>query len=264
MNQIIDHFQPLNKWRIDHKKLWLEYLNTGNLPFSPKELHKIIHEIVDIPENRPRGKKLLQLRKKLNFTLKTNKHPYRPEEALERFVIASNNDNFFNQVPVGGGKESIDIVIRLERGYFEFVELKSWRSDDSPLYALVEGLKNLMEYRNIFERKIQQLDDLWDVKISILAPEEYYRNYLLMDHSHIGITDNLQRLGYLLQELGKEFDASLTFYSFDLTEKSFIGACEDVYGQQGLQGQDIATITANDKISLLERQKWETLLRAEV
>lgn len=32
MQQVIDHFSesPLSRWRIDHKRLWLEYLKTGN------------------------------------------------------------------------------------------------------------------------------------------------------------------------------------------------------------------------------------------
>jgi hypothetical protein len=72
MKQVIGHFSesPLSQWRIDHKKLWLEYLETGKLPFTFNELHTTIQEIVNQPENRPQGEKLLSLHKKNNFTLK--------------------------------------------------------------------------------------------------------------------------------------------------------------------------------------------------
>ena len=134
--QIISHFSDssLSSWRIDHKRLWMEYLETGKLPFTPKELHTAIQEIVNKPGNRPRGEKLLHLRKRNAFTLKVDKTPYRPEEALERFVIVSNDDNFYNQVPVGGGKESIDLAIEHSKDSIEFIELKPWNSGDSPLY----------------------------------------------------------------------------------------------------------------------------------
>ena len=70
MAQIIDRFSglSLSQWRIDHKRLWLEYLDTGKLPFTPKELHDGIQEIVNHPGNRPRGEKLLHFHKKYNYT----------------------------------------------------------------------------------------------------------------------------------------------------------------------------------------------------
>jgi len=72
MKQVIDHFSgsTLSRWRIDHKRLWLEYLKTGELPFTPNELHTTIQEIANQPENRPRGEKLLHFRKRNNFTFK--------------------------------------------------------------------------------------------------------------------------------------------------------------------------------------------------
>ncbi len=75
MGQIIDHFRngPHSKWRIDQKRLWLEYLQTGKLPFTINELHNTIQEIVNGPANRPRGEKLLKFRKRTNFTLKDDK-----------------------------------------------------------------------------------------------------------------------------------------------------------------------------------------------
>lgn len=253
MKQIIEYFKPLGKWRIDHKRLWLEYLETGKLPFSSKELYSAIREIVDTPENRPRGDRLLHFHKKYNFTLKEDKTPYRPEEALERFIVLSNGDNFFNQMPVGGGKESIDIVVRHGGGSVEFVELKPWSSGDSPLYALVEGLKNLIEYRLIVERQIQVVDRPWKVDISMLAPREYYRNFLLLDDTDTGVQQYIIRATELMNELARAFDTRLSVYSLSLTANSFNQSCSLIFEQQGLVGQEIAGVTEEYKIASLQR-----------
>ena len=129
MKQIIEHIGqlPYSQWGLEHKRLWIEFLETGRLPFSAEELHAVIREIVDDPENRPRGERLLELHKRDGFTLKPDKKAYRPEEGLERLIVFSNSDNYYNQVPVGGRKESIDIVIEHNDDTIEFVELKPWR-----------------------------------------------------------------------------------------------------------------------------------------
>ena len=101
------------------------------------------------------------------FTIKKDKKPYRAEEALERFIIISNADNIYNQIPVGGGKESIDIGIKESDSKFKFVELKSWRSNNSPIYAIVESLKNLIEYRIIIEREIKPIQKL--IKLCLIS-----------------------------------------------------------------------------------------------
>ncbi len=266
MKQIIEYFSgpPLSRQGINHKQLWLDYLATGKLPFTPKELHQAIWDIADKPENRPRGEKLLHFRKKYNFTLKEDKIPYRPEEALERFVIVSNGDNFFNQVPVGGRKESIDIVIRHSRDSVEFVELKPWNNKDSPLYALVEGLKNLIEYRIIVERQIKKLECPWKVNISMLAPRDYFRNFFLLDDSDTGIHENILRTTDLLDEWAKEFDVRLSIFSLFLTADRFNRACSRIHDQHGLVGQQIASITEDDRISSLECSKWVELASSNI
>ncbi len=266
MKQIIDYFSgpPLSKQGVNHKHLWLEYLQTGNLPFTPKELHRAIQDIVDKPENRPKGEKLLHFRKRYNFTLKEDKTPYRPEEALERFVIASNGDRFFNQVPVGGGKESIDIVIRHGTDSVEFVELKPWNSNDSPLYAIIEGLKNLIEYRVIVERQIKEFERPWKVNISLLAPRGYYRNFLLLDDSDAGIHENILRATELLDGLAEEFDTRLSIFSLVLTADSFNQACSRIYDRQGLVGQQIASVTEDDNINSLEYSNWAELVSSSL
>jgi len=261
MQQLIGHFNEssLSKWRIDHKRLWMEYLKTGKLPFTPKELHTTIQEIANQPENRPRGEKLLHFHKKNRFTLKEDKTPYRPEEALERFIVASNEDNFFNQVPVGGGKESIDLVVRHSMDLVEFIELNPWNSGDSPLYALVESLKNLVEYRVIVERKIKEIDVPWKVDISMLAPRQYYQNFFLLDASDSGIEENISRSINLLNELATEFNTNVSIYSLTLGNDSFRQACSQIYDHHDLTGQQIASVNEKDGINSLNRSNWAEL-----
>ena len=53
--------------RIKHKRGWLEYLEDGDSGFIPNELHNILRRVVDSEGNRPRGDKLLTLRKRTSF-----------------------------------------------------------------------------------------------------------------------------------------------------------------------------------------------------
>ncbi len=130
--------------RITHKQGWLGYLQDGDLVFTLQELHQTLRKVIDSDQMRPKGNKLFCLRRKYNFTIKADKAPYRTEEALERFIAVSNADNFYNQIPIGGGKESIDIGIKENDSKFTFVELKPWSSTNPPFYAVIESLKNLM------------------------------------------------------------------------------------------------------------------------
>jgi len=149
--------------RITHKRGWFGYLKDGDTAFTPQDLKKTIVRVVE--KNPPRGEKLFNLDwcrqgKRSHFTMLPKKlklevpvQPYRKEEALERFIVLSNGDRFYNQIPIGGGKESIDIGIKESDSKFIFVELKPWESGNNPLYALIESLKNLIEYRTILKRK---------------------------------------------------------------------------------------------------------------
>lgn len=93
------------RWRIHHKRCWLDYLNTGRLPFSPEQLHEVITQVLTLPDNLPRGEKLFHFRQKFNFTITEDRTPYRTEEALERFIVMANRNRMYNQTPIGGGKE---------------------------------------------------------------------------------------------------------------------------------------------------------------
>jgi hypothetical protein len=154
--------------RVRHKRGWLEYLASGDLGFNEEELHCVFRQVID--SDRPGGEKLFHLRKSLNFTIMPDKRPYRTEEALERFIVVSNTGDFYNQIPIGGGKESIDIGIVDSDSKFTFVELKPWESQNSPMYALVESLKNLIEYRTILEKRLADIPYFREIDLIVLAP----------------------------------------------------------------------------------------------
>ncbi len=131
LNKVFLKLKPENDdyYSIKHKRLWLNFLKNDNLNFTPDKLHQVLREIVR--EEPPRGDKLFCLDRHYNFTV-INKKAFRIEEALERFIIASNPDNeFFNQIPIGGKKESIDFGIKENESRFVFIELKQWSSNDS-------------------------------------------------------------------------------------------------------------------------------------
>jgi len=141
----------------------------------------------------------------------------------------------------------------------EFIELKPWNSGDSPLYALVEGLKNLIEYRVIVERQIQEIDSPWKVDISILAPRQYYQNFFLLDASDSGIKENISRATDLVGDFAFEFNTNISIFSLTLTDDSFKQACSRIYDHQSLSGQQIASVNEKDGVNSLNRSNWAEL-----
>ena len=243
--------------RIKHRKGWLEYLQDGDTAFSPKELHNTLITVIDQEERRPRGEKLLFLRRKYAFTLMPDKTPYRTEEALERFIVVSNPD-IFNQIPVGGGKESIDIGFNKDDSKFVFVELKPWDSGDSPLYAVVESLKNLVEYRIIVDRNIQ--DSKFDeIELMILAPVKYYQNFHLIDEARNLWMANVRTLEGTLCRLCAEFRTQISFRYIPIEKELFLQRCAKIYDSQKPEKQQIVALNDSDRINVLARENWTLL-----
>jgi len=261
MKQLIDRFNgsPEKGNGIHHKKLWLAYLKTGEFPFSPADIHNAMQEIICKPENLPKGDKLLTRHKKNKFTYKSNKKPHRPEEALERFIIFSNDQNFYNQFPIGGGKESIDIVIQDDNKSLEFVELKAWESSESPLYALTEALKNLIEYRAIKKFKLEEDDFNGKVNITVLAPSEYFVEFQLIDSSNKILQQRINKTQTLLENFAQVFDTKISFYSIPIAYEKFNKICAELYDQQRLTDQQKGCVTKNNIIPELERSNWMLL-----
>ena len=262
LNEVIERLSTRKSkyCRIKHKRGWLEYLDDGDLIFAPSELHVTLRDVIDTPDNMPRGEKLFSLHRKLNFTMKKDKSPYRLEEALERFIIVSNPDNFYNQVPIGGGKESIDIGIEENDSRFVFVELKPWNSNDSPLYAIVESLKNFMEYRIIQERDIKRLNDFDEIELMILAPEAYYMAFDLIDKHGKTRIDNIPILRKTLGSMSSEFKVDISFMVLQLDENNFHARCRKIYDNRKVIGQGKIRLSKTDSIPILARDKWKLLV----
>ena len=246
--------------RITHKKGWLGFLEDGDLVFTPPELHQVFWEIFQNDGNKPRGEKLFCLRKRCNFTITSTRKPYRTEEALERFITASNPENYFNQIPIGGGKESVDIGIKGNGSRFTFIELKPWSSTNSPLYAIVESLKNLFEYRLIYEKKIKDIEYFKEVDLIILAPRSYYQEYGLIDSSE----DKISFVKKALNDLSSEFDTNISLMELPLEKEKFYDICRRVSDdKKKTTGQAIISISSADSVRELARGQWNLLVAAD-
>ena len=249
--------------RIKHRKGWLEYLEDGDMVFSPQDLHNTLNAVIDQEEKRPRGEKLLCIRRECAFTLLPDKGPYRTEEALERFIVVS-NPGIFNQMPIGGGKESVDIGIKKDGSKFVFVELKPWDSSDSPLYAVIESLKNLIEYRIILDRRLKAFSEFADIELMILAPFNYYQNFNLIDEAGNACIVNVRTLDRTLIGLCREFKTQISFKYIPIEKELFLQRCERIYDEQKLSGQQRVTLKDSDAISVLSKENWMQLTTANM
>ncbi|MBW1794849.1 MAG: hypothetical protein JRJ38_10530 [Deltaproteobacteria bacterium] len=193
----------------------------------------------------------------------TDKTPYRTEEALERFIIVTNSGKFFNQIPIGGGKESIDIGIEETDSEFSFVELKPWNSSNSPMYAIVESLKNLTEYRVILEKKIKDIRVFDKINLIILAPWSYYEAYGLISSSGICHTDKISILRKTLDELSSEFGTNICLMALQLDHDSFNDACRRICDRERITEQKEIGISGKDAIPELKRDRWELLVSSD-
>jgi len=266
LKEVISRIEPEKNdyCRIRHKKGWIEYLEDGDLIFAPDELHRTLRRVIDTKENRPRGDKLLFLRNTRNtnpqYTAREDGTPYRPEEALERFIIVSNPDNFYYQVPIGGRKESVDMGIKEGKSKFIFVELKPWDSVNSPLYAIVESLKNFIEYRIILERKIATNNTFDEVELLILAPKEYYKAYNLIDDTGKYRAEKISIVRVTLNKLSSEFQVRISLMALQLDKDSFFRSCKRLYQNKKLSGQKKVSVLGADPIPNLARNDWKLVV----
>jgi len=257
-------------FRVDHKESWLNFLETGDLVFTPYELHEILKKV--IKEFPPNGDKLFYLRKRRNFHVE-DKKACRPEEALERFITVSNPGNFFNQIPIGGKKESIDIGIKEENeSRFVFIELKPWQSNNSPLYAIVESLKNLIEYRAIQndERKAIKRHKYfkdYDEKVDliVLAPKSYYVDHGMIDKSKGQyLQDKISIVRKVLNDFSSEFRTNISLMILPIDKKHFDDECSKVCSKyKKTEGKQNIVISNDDFIPILAKDKWELLVSSD-
>jgi hypothetical protein len=241
--------------RIRHRRGWLDYLKDRDPGVRPQDLSSILRGIID--KKPPKGEKLLCLRKRNNYTVRPGGVPYKKEEALERFITLSNGDNFFNQVPIGGGKESIDIGIREQDKKFVFVELKPWESGDSPLYGVVELLKNFVSHQVIQKHEIPVKNQLEPVELILLAPKAYYKSSDLMDA--IGPNKkNLNTVEQTLKELSAVFVITISLMVLDISWDDFI-AVNNMACKRPRKGNQV-TLSKEDVIPSLARDRWQLLV----
>jgi len=234
MKQLIREIEKV-RW-VSTEDGWNALLEKNNLPTSPAFLKDAINTFIKKKENKPKGESLLWLRRTLKFTMvKKNGtiKPGRPEEALERFIVAS-NDEVFNQIPVGGGKENVDLGYweNNAKEVFNFVELKAWKSDESPLYAVIESFKNLSLFRLIQDEKISCRDrkklkkgedvvnvhKVKKINLIILAPQKYYEKHKIRE-------GNLPLYKNLIAMLEEKLGITVEFKEINYDETKFNETC---------------------------------------
>jgi len=241
--------------RITNKEGWFGFLADGDLVFTPGELHQVLKCI--IKKYPPRGEKLFCLGKRKRFTPTSGKEPFIPEAALERFIVVSNPEKFYDQIPIGGGKESIDIGIRESDEKFIFVELKPWRSTNTPLYAIVESLKNLMEYRFILENGNENVPRFKEVDLIVLAPKPYWDDYKLNESS------GLKKMKRALNDFSVVFNTNISLMQLLIEERVFFDKCGKIYDERGIDKQGKIRVLGTDAIPKLARDQWKLLVASD-
>ena len=241
--------------QITHKRGWLNYLKDGVLAFDHAHLRHTIEKVVNA--DKPRGEKLFCFKPHFNFTMTVDKKPYRPEEALERFIVNTNRNDFCNQISIGGRKESIDIGIKAIRDKYTFVELKPWESTNSPMYAILECLKNLTQYRTILKEGKHSVERFKTVNLMVLAPLSYYQQYELVDGSGNIYPRAALTVGRLLEDIGKAFDTTITLMALNIDRNDFDGKCAQIYDARKMHNQDVVVLNETDTIPSLKRDQWK-------
>jgi hypothetical protein len=225
-------------------------------PCEPKDIHENLLKFSNRPEYQPKGDKLLRLRSRHNFTLLPSGRPGRPEEALERLIVQSNQSYMYGQMPIGGGKESVDIV-KLENQTGTFIELKPWRSSNSPLYALLEGLKNLMLYRRLQSDGHPGCQIIADVNLGILAPLDYFQAYHLIGADRIIL--NCPSAHSFLNAIAQEFQTRITIYAIEWPEEALWDVCASISPGPFKENQ-IISVERYPAIENLKENNWIELI----
>lgn len=111
--------------------------------------------------------------------------PCRIEEALERVIVVAGDKQFINQIVLPDGGH-VDLITDIDKdGNATFVELKMWTNNsDTPLYALLESLKNYFLFNSLNNKNYPNIDNSFKekgikniTKLVILAPQEYFNIY---------------------------------------------------------------------------------------
>jgi hypothetical protein len=246
------HSQHDNRFTLNHKKTWLALVDDGIWPCEPQVLSEKLRELTKLEEYQPRGEKLLFLQSRDKFTLLPSLRPDRPEEALERLIVQFNAGTMFGQMPIRGGKESVDIV-RLRNKVGTFIELKPWKNTDSPLYAILEGLKNFAYFNVLKTMGHQRCDNFSSVNLMVLAPVAYYREYhLINEHEEV---NNYSQVKEFIEALAATFKTRIQIFRLNWEEEELLKVCKTIYPTPPKENV-IVSVSGYPPIEALLEKNW--------
>ncbi len=210
-----------------HKTSCLKFSKGKPAGFSCVDLLTQIHDRINtnweeskrLHANRPSSKNW-QLCRHLN-TSEENKSP---EVLLERAIVASQTERWWNQVSTSSGviyrshdqRRAIDLVSEPTDGHFEIIELKV--ESNTPLHAAIENATYGLIYvlsRALLDYPVEKLPLLTAISIAlvVLAPAPYYKDYdlaWLEEEMNDGLTA-------FQKNLGLDYSLSFRFEAFPKT-----------------------------------------------
>lgn len=127
------------------------------------------------------------------------------------------------------------------------------------MYALVEGLKNLIEYRVIAERKITNITIYPQTVVSVLAPAAYYQEYALLDNEGKPMVRNIKQARNLLRGLENTFNTALSLKYIFLSPAAFRDSCEKIFRRNQVAEQCSVAVTERDVLHPLRHEAWTEL-----
>lgn len=152
-----------------------------------------------------------------------------PENNLERLLIIANEQkkNIANQIPTPD-KGHVDLYFEQDNE-INIVELKQWKGNDNPLFAIVELLKNynllLLSKEN--EKVRNDYNIYYDkkkcyVNLILLAPVEYYRKFAkgCNKKTLVKYFNIIGKLNELLK--GEKIKISLQYINFEDNIKNIV------------------------------------------
>jgi len=203
ITQIIDEINK-NTYGVNSTRFFQDVITDRIVKYNLKTLSgAIITNCTNLQPKPPKSNNGITVRETLSFTNLPKVQKRRDEEILERLIVYANNNDptnpkanrMANQVNcgIGGKKENIDIMdanqARVTKNVLSpewICELKTGDSQDNPLYAAVEILKNYMLPKRCSSPIVthpKPTGSKFDVgsvdtdsikKLIVLAPKKYY------------------------------------------------------------------------------------------
>jgi hypothetical protein len=211
---------------LNHEKTWRALPDEGIWPCDPEKLSNKLQDLLCLDEYQPKGERLLHLTPRDKFTLLPSMKPMRPEEALERLIVQSNLGTTYGQMPTCGRKEGVDIV-HLKNKVGTFIELKSWRNKDTPLFATLEGIKNLGYFNVLKSKKDHRCKKFLRVNLMVLAPFDYYQKHYLLNKS--GKVHNLSLVKKYIESLSETFKTNIQIFALNWDEEDLLEVCKEIH-----------------------------------